>query len=447
MDEKNLYVETWGCQLNYHRSEKITGHLSNFGYKPVDELSEADLIIFNTCAVRDKSEEKVRGRIGQIKNQRKDNSILGVGGCMAQHLGADIFSQSGGVDFIFGTSNLSEIPDLANRARQDGTTASIPKPSGFENLPVLRKSDNFAWVTIAEGCSNACSYCIVPQVRGPLRSRKPDKIIKEVERLEDNHYKEVQLLGQNVNAFGKDINDGKVGFAWLLERTAATGIPRISFTTPHPADLDEETLAVMHDNPNVVRHIHLPLQSGSTRVLKIMNRNYTREEYLEIVGKAREVDPLINVTTDIIVGHPGETEEDFRKTLDVINQVKFGSIYVAQFSPRPNTRSATMEDHVPENEKKRRLKAVLEKQKECSREYDSKFIGKTVEVLVEGEARKDNKMYGKSEFRKTIKFKGTESMIGEFRKVRLESENTGSINDTDEGSVKNDSDHYVKPGI
>ncbi|MBS3786733.1 tRNA (N6-isopentenyl adenosine(37)-C2)-methylthiotransferase MiaB [Candidatus Bipolaricaulota bacterium] len=447
MDEKNLYVETWGCQLNYHRSEKITGHLSNYGYKPVEKITEADLIIFNTCAVRGKSEEKVRGRIGQVKNQRKEDSILGVGGCMAQHFGVDLFSQSGGVDFVFGTSNLGEIPDLANRARQGEPVASIPKPSGFENLPVLRQSDYFAWVTIAEGCSNACSYCIVPQVRGPLRSRGPDKIIREVEQLAENGYREVQLLGQNVNAFGKDIEKGDVDFAWLLERVAATGIPRISFTTPHPADLDAETLVVMNDNPNLVRHIHLPLQSGSTRVLQIMNRNYTREEYLEIVGKARRTDPLINITTDIIVGHPGETEEDFRKTLDVINQVKYGSIYVAQFSPRPKTRSAQMDDHVPEEEKKRRLEAVLEKQEETSREYDRQFIGKTVEVLVEGEARKDNKMYGKNEFRKTVEFEGTESMAGEFRKVRLESENTGYLLNPDEGSVKNDSDHHVKPGV
>ncbi|MFB6214753.1 MAG: tRNA (N6-isopentenyl adenosine(37)-C2)-methylthiotransferase MiaB, partial [Candidatus Bipolaricaulia bacterium] len=362
MGEKNLYIETWGCQLNYHRSEKITGHLSNYGYKRVEEINEADLIIFNTCAVRGKSEEKVRGRIGQIKNQRKEDSILGVGGCMAQHLGGDLFSQSGGVDFVFGTSNLGEIPELANRARQSGPVASVPKPSGFENLPVLRKSNYFAWITIAEGCSNACSYCIVPRVRGPLRSRPPEKIIREVEELAENGYREVQLLGQNVNAFGKDIEDREVDFAWLLERVADTGVSRISFTTPHPADLDAETLSVMNDSPNIVRHIHLPLQSGSTRVLKTMNRNYTRGEYLKIVGKAREVDPLINVTTDIIVGHPGETEEDFRKTLDVINQVKFGSIYVAQFSPRPKTGSANMEDNVPENEKKRRLEAVLEKQ-------------------------------------------------------------------------------------
>jgi len=447
MDKKKLYVETWGCQLNYHRSEKITGHLGNYGYEPVEEIDRADLIIFNTCAVRGKSEEKVRGRIGQIKEERKDGSILGVGGCMAQHLGQTLFSGSGGVDFVFGTSNLGEIPDLVDRAKQGSPVASVPKPSGFENLPVLRKSDYFAWVTIAEGCSNTCSYCIVPQVRGPLRSRSPEEIVEEVGKLSDNGYKEVQLLGQNVNAFGKDLKDKEKTFAWLLKQTADTGIPRISFTTPHPADLDYETLNVMNDNPNIVRHVHVPLQSGSNRVLKIMNRNYTREEYLEIVEKARDIDPLINITTDIIVGHPGETGEDFRKTLKVMKKVKFGSIYVAQFSPRPNTRSEKMDDHVSEKEKKRRLEEVLNKQKEYSQEYDTQFVGNTVEVLVEGEARKDNKVYGKNEYRRTVEFDGTKAMIGEMRKVKLESENTGRLVNTDEGSVNNDSNSYVKPGI
>ncbi|MFB6290250.1 MAG: tRNA (N6-isopentenyl adenosine(37)-C2)-methylthiotransferase MiaB [Candidatus Bipolaricaulia bacterium] len=427
MEEKNLYVETWGCQLNFHRSEKITGNLKDFGYKPVEELSEADLIIFNTCAVRGKSEEKVLGRIGQIKDERKDDSVLGVGGCMAQHLGQDLFSRSGGVDFVFGTSNLGEIPELANRARQGDPAASIPKPDGFENLPVLRKSDYFAWVTIAEGCSNACSYCIVPRVRGALRSRTPKKIIEEVKELKNNGYREVQLLGQNVNAFGKDLDDREKNFAWLLDRAAATDIPRISFTTPHPGDLDEETLDVMKENPNVVRHIHLPLQSGSDRVLEIMNRNYTREGYLDIVQNARDIDPLINVTTDIIVGHPGETEEDFERTLEVIDKVKFGSIYAAKFSPRPNTRSATMEDHVPEEEKKRRLETVLERQKKSVQEYDKQFIGKTVEVLVEGETRKGDKLYGKNQFQKTIEFRGTNEMIGEIKLVKLESEGEGEL--------------------
>ncbi len=427
METEKAYIETWGCQLNYHRSEKIAGNLKDHGYDVVEELGEADLIIFNTCAVRAKSEEKVRGRVGQIKDERKEDSLLGVGGCMAQHLGRDLFEKSGGIDFVFGTSNLGEIPELAEQARLNGQHSSVPRPEGFENLPVLRKSDYFAWVTIAEGCSNACSYCIVPQVRGPLRSRPPGEIISEVEELENEGYKEVQLLGQNVNAFGQDIDDHRVNFAWLLNEVAKTGIPRISFTTPHPKDLDEATLTAMHENPNVVRQLHLPLQSGSDRVLRIMNREYTREEYLEKVEAARSMDQDINITTDIIVGHPGETKEDFRRTLEVIDRVKFGSVYAAQFSPRPNTRSAKMEDHVSEEEKKRRLQLVLERQKENSEKRDSRFIGRTTEVLVEGEAREDGAVYGKNEFGETITFPGSREMIGEFKEVKLESTDHGRL--------------------
>lgn len=427
METGKAYIETWGCQLNYHRSEKIAGNLQSHDYEIVDDPGEADLIVFNTCAVRDKSEEKVRGRIGQIKEERKEGSVLGVGGCMAQHLGEELFDGSAGVDFVFGTSNLSEIPELAEKVRVEGRYSSVPRPRGFEELPVMRESGHFAWVTIAEGCSNACSYCIVPRVRGPLRSRPPEEIISEVEKLKKNGYKEAQLLGQNVNAFGQDIANDEVDFAWLLKKVAETGIPRISFTTPHPKDLDERTLKVMNESPNVLRQIHLPLQSGSNRVLKIMKRQYTREEYLEKVEKAREMDPDINITTDIIVGHPGETEEDFRQTLEVIEKVKFGSVYAAQFSPRPKTRSAGMEDHVPEKEKKRRLQLVLDKQKEYSQKRDSRFVGRTTEVLVEGKAREEGAVYGKNEFGETVTFPGTEKMIGEFKQVKLESMDRGRL--------------------
>ncbi|MFP4135821.1 MAG: tRNA (N6-isopentenyl adenosine(37)-C2)-methylthiotransferase MiaB [Candidatus Acetothermia bacterium] len=426
MEKEKAYIETWGCQLNYHRSEKIAGTLEDNGYAIVREIGEADLIVFNTCAVRDKSEEKVRGRIGQIKDERKENSVLGVGGCMAQHLGEDLFDgPGGGVDFVFGTSNLSEIPELAEKARQTGPHASTPRPDGFENLPVLRKSSYFAWVTIAEGCSNACSYCIVPKVRGPLRSRSPERIISEIKGLKDEGYREVQLLGQNVNSFGQDLEGEDKDFAWLLDKVARTEIPRVSFTTPHPKDLDKKTLVVMDEHENVIRQLHLPLQSGSNRVLRIMNRGYTREEYLEKVEKARRMDPDINITTDIIVGHPGEMEEDFRQTLEVIERVKFGSIYVAQFSPRPKTRSATMEDHVTDKEKKRRLQIVLDKQKEYSRDRESRFRGRTTEVLVQGLAREEGAVYGKDEFGRTVTFPGDEDMIGEFKSITLKSANRG----------------------
>ncbi|MBS3739859.1 tRNA (N6-isopentenyl adenosine(37)-C2)-methylthiotransferase MiaB [Candidatus Bipolaricaulota bacterium] len=418
MANKKVFIETWGCQLNYHRSEKIAGTLSDNEYNVVDSPGEADLIIFNTCAVRGKSEEKVLGRIGQIKGERKEDSVLGVGGCMAQHLGPDLFKISDGVDFIFGTSNISEIIELADKAKKEANVHSIPDPDGFEELPALRNQDHFAWVTIAEGCSNACSYCIVPQVRGPLRSRPPKQILEEIEHLVQENYKEIQLLGQNVNAFGQDIDEEDIDFAWLLKKGAEMGVPRISFTTPHPGDLKVKTLTVMREHPNIVRHIHLPLQSGSNRVLQIMNRGYTREEYLEKIEQARSIDPQVNITTDIIVGHPGETEKDFQKTLNLMKRVNFGSIYVAQFSPRPDTLSASMDDHVPEEEKKKRLQLVLDKQKKYSRTVGSGFNDGSTEVLVEGMAREDGKVYGKNEFGKTVTFDGNKSMIGQFKRVK-----------------------------
>ncbi|MFW6104466.1 MAG: tRNA (N6-isopentenyl adenosine(37)-C2)-methylthiotransferase MiaB [Candidatus Bipolaricaulota bacterium] len=418
MANKKVFIETWGCQLNYHRSEKIAGTLSDNEYNVVDNPGEADLIIFNTCAVRGKSEEKVLGRIGQIKSERKEDSVLGVGGCMAQHLGPDLFKISDGVDFIFGTSNISEILELSDKATREDNIHSVPDPGGFEELPALRNQDHFAWVTIAEGCSNACSYCIVPQVRGPLRSRPPKQIFEEIEHLVQDNYKEIQLLGQNVNAFGQDIDEEDMDFAWLLKKVAEMGVPRISFTTPHPGDLKVKTLTVMRKHPNIVRHIHLPLQSGSNRILQIMNRDYTREEYLEKIEQARSIDPQVNITTDIIVGHPGETEKDFQKTLDVMKRVKFGSIYVAQFSPRPDTLSASMEDNVPEEEKKKRLQLVLDRQKKYSKTVEPVFNGRSAEVLVEGMAREDGKVYGKNEFGKTVTFDGNKSMIGQFERVK-----------------------------
>ncbi len=443
MKGKLAYIETWGCQLNYHRSEMIAGNLVEYGYKITDEISEADLIVFNTCAVREKSEEKVRGRVGQIKDARKEGSLLGVGGCMAQHLGEDLTESSSGVDFVFGTANLSDILELADRARDGDRPVETPHPEGFEDLPVRRNSDYFAWVTIADGCSNGCSYCIVPQVRGPLRSRPPEAVLNEVRSLVDDGYKEIQLLGQNVNAYGKEV-EGNVDFAWLLERAAKTGAGRLSFTTPHPADMDLRTLEVMKDFSNVPRHVHLPLQSGSDRVLEIMNRNYSKSDYLDLVETAREMDPEINITTDLIVGHPGEREEDFQETLEVIRNVQFGSVYVAKFSPRPNTLSATMKDDVPAEEKDRRLQEVLEVQKKSSRDFNDIYLDRTSEVLVEGKARGEGLYYGKNEFNKTVTFPASGNPRGEFVTVEVRAKENGTLTGTLKESVKDDTNSHVK---
>lgn len=443
MKDKLAYIETWGCQLNYHRSEMIAGNLAAYGYKITDEISEADLIVFNTCAVREKSEEKVRGRVGQIKDVRKEGSVLGVGGCMAQHLGEELTDYSPGVDFVFGTSNLSDIVELAEGAREGNRLVETPRPEGFEDLPAQRGSDYFAWVTIADGCSNGCSYCIVPQVRGPLRSRPYEAVLEEVRSLVEDGYREVQLLGQNVNAYGEDL-DGEVDFAWLLKEAAETDVGRLSFTTPNPADMDRRTFEVMNDFANVPRHIHLPLQSGSDRVLEIMNRNYRKSDYLELVDLAREMDDDINITTDLIVGHPGETEEDFRETLETIRRVQFGSVYVAKFSPRPNTLSATMEDDVPLEEKDRRLHKVLAVQKENSRAFNDRYLDRTSVVLVEGRARGKGLYYGKNEFNKTVTFPASRNLRGEFVTVEVREKENGTLTGTLKESVTDDSNSHVK---
>lgn len=427
MSKKKVYVETWGCQLNYHRSEALTAELERSGYQPVSELGDADLILFNTCAVRGRSEEKVKGRIGQIKEERKKGSLLGVGGCMAQHSGKELLSDAAGVDFVFGTGNLTEVPKLAAQTRKGLSPVSTPSPAHFEDLTYNRNSDYFAWVTIADGCSNSCSYCIVPQVRGSLRSRPLEEVLEEVDELVQEGYKEIQLLGQNVNAYGKDLNESEATFAHLLEQVDLLGPPRLSFTTPHPADLNEETLGVLEDASNVVRHIHLPLQSGSDKVLEIMNRNYMANDYLNLVNQIRAMDPLINITTDIIVGHPGETEEDFRQTLNLIRKVDFGSIYAAKFSPRPGTRSAKLEDQVPQKVKEERLEKLLTLQKNRVKDVNRNYIGEHSEVLVEGTARKNGNMYGKNEFYKTVVFDGGPDLVGQMVEV--------TIRDVEEGTL------------
>jgi len=440
------YIETWGCQLNYHRSEEIAGSLAEQGYQITDDLTQADLIVFNTCAVREKSEQKVVGRLGQIKDIRKPDSVLGVGGCMAQHLGEDLNDIASGVDFVFGTSNLTEILDLAQAARKGERAVSTPRPGGFEKLPTKRKSNYFAWVTIAEGCSNACSYCIVPQVRGPLRSRKPGPIIEEVNELVNRDYKEIQLLGQNVNAYGKDF-DNEINFAWLLDQVARSGVERISFTTPHPADLDQATLEAVMKHTNICRHIHLPLQSGSDRVLEIMNRNYSSEDYLRLIDQARTMDSDVNITTDIIVGHPGETKDEFQKTLNIIERIQFGSIYVAKYSPRPHTLSATMDDYVPKEEKSRRLQLILKKQKQYLQDFNERFIDRYSRVLVEGTAREDGMVYGKNEFKKTVTFPSTVHTEGDFATVKLTENKKGTLTGRLEERVPDDSNSHVKPRL
>ncbi|HIQ00137.1 TPA: tRNA (N6-isopentenyl adenosine(37)-C2)-methylthiotransferase MiaB [Candidatus Bipolaricaulota bacterium] len=423
-------VLTWGCQLNAHRSEEIEGVLEQAGYRLVDRPEEADVVILNTCMVRQRAEEKVIGRVGELARLRRQGTLIGVGGCMAQGRKEELFQLAPGIDFAFGTAEIARLPELIDRARRGERPGHFPAPLGWEHLPVRRRSPFKAYVTVAEGCSHACSYCIVPFVRGPLRSRPLPEILEELRELAGAGYQEVTLLGQNVDAYGKDLGDG-TDFASLLRGVARVAIPRIRFTSSHPAYMTEDTIAAIAEGGNICEHVHLAVQSGSDRILRAMRRGYTRDGFLRIVDRLRAAVPGINITTDIIVGFPGETERDFEDTLSLIEEVGFGTVYVATYSPRPYTRAGQLSDSVPREEKARRLQEVLSLTRRIAHELHRRHIGDTVEVLVEGYLPEKARYYGKTRDFRTVLLSGEERLVGKFVAVRVEAASPGAM----EGSV------------
>ncbi len=416
---KRLYVETWGCQMNIHQSERIVGLLKEEGYIPTDDISAADLVIFNTCAVRQKAEEKVYGRIGEVMEIKRRRPVLfGLGGCIAQVRKEELLRRFPVIDFLFGTSDLRALPGIvASLSADGGRVVHTPRPIGTEEMPVARRSPVSAMVTITEGCSNGCSYCIVPYARGPLRSRPPELILREIEEALSSGYKEVLLLGQNVDSYGRDRPEYG-DFAALLERVARLGVPRIRFTSSHPRDMTDGVLEAIASHKNICRHIHLAAQSGSDRILREMNRGYTAGDFLGIVHRARALIPGINVTTDLIVGYPGETDADFRRTLELIEEARFGTIFVAKYSPRPGTRSARLSDDVPAEVKDARLQEVLSLARRIGLSLNEGFIGKDVEVLVEGRNR-DGKWYGRTDDHRTVIISRGKVRLGEFVSVHI----------------------------
>ena len=382
-----VLIETWGCQMNLHHSEGIAGVLERAGYCIVDSLDRADVVLFNTCTVRQKAEDKAISRIGAVAKMKAERRLLlGVGGCMPQVRGASLLDRLPEVDFLFGSGDIASLPRLIEASRSGRRVAHLPAPTGIETLPHRRAAGVRAAVTITEGCSSCCSYCVVPQARGPLRSRPPGAVIAEVERAVEQRFVEILLLGQNVDSYGVDRPEYGT-FAALLERVAAAGPRRVRFTSSHPRDLSQEVIDAVAASPVLCNHLHLACQSGSDTMLATMNRGYTRAEFVDIVRRARIAVPGINVTTDLIVGHPGETEEDFLETLRLVEEVQFGAAFVAAYSPRPGTRSALLEDDVPAAEKSARLQRVLDRQREIAGAANARRIGQTVEVLIEGPAR------------------------------------------------------------
>ena len=433
---KKFYLKTYGCQMNVHDSENIKGMLTDLKYTETDIMDEADLIILNTCAIRENAHNKVFGFLGRVKHLKeyKPNIIVGLCGCMAQEENVvNILKKYTFVNIVFGTHNLHKLPELlADSIKKNSQEIEIYSIEGnvYENIPVKRDSLYKAWVNIQFGCDKFCTYCIVPYTRGKQRSRMPEDIINEVKELVNDGYLEVTLLGQNVNAYGKDL-DMNYTMANLLEDVAKTGIKRVRFVTSHPWDFSDDMIDVIAKYDNIMPYIHLPLQSGSDRILKLMGRRYTKEDYLTLFNKIKERIPNCAITTDIIVAFPGETEEDFKDTLDVVNKCKYDSAFTFIYSPREGTPAAKMENKLTEDEKNKRLYELNEVVNKYALENNLKYKGKTVPVLIEGIGEKDT-LFGYTDTMKLVNVVGDVDNIGKIIDVVITDVKTWSL----DGEIK-----------
>ncbi|MCF6093136.1 tRNA (N6-isopentenyl adenosine(37)-C2)-methylthiotransferase MiaB [Microaerobacter geothermalis] len=432
---KTYLLRTYGCQMNEHDSETIAGMLEQMGYTPTEDEHLADVILFNTCAVRENAEDKVFGELGRLKPLKleKPELILGICGCMSQEEAVvnRILTKYQHVDLIMGTHNIHRFPHLLRNALfSKEMVVEVWSKEGdiVENLPKVRQDGLKAWVNIMYGCDKFCTYCIVPYTRGKERSRHPRDIIQEVRNLASKGYREVTLLGQNVNAYGKDLKDVNYGFGDLLDDIRKIDIPRVRFTTSHPRDFDDHLIEVLAKGGNLVEHIHLPVQSGSTVVLKKMARKYTREEYLELVNKIKSAIPNVVLTTDIIVGFPGETEDDFQDTLSLVREVEYDAAYTFIYSPRHGTPAYEMKDDIPEEIKKDRLQRLMDLQNSISRKKNDALKNQVVEVLVEGVSKNNPEMLsGRTRTNKLVNFKGNEKDIGKLVQVKITEPKTWTL--------------------
>ena len=431
---KTYFVKTYGCQMNVHDSENIKAILEEMGFKEALDMESADLILLNTCAIRENAHNKVFGMIGRLKHMKEDRPdiITGVCGCMAQEevVVNEILDKYSFLDIVFGTHNIHELPEILNKAmHKDKIEVDVYSCEGdiIEDMPAKRDSKYKAFVNIMYGCDKFCTYCIVPYTRGKQRSRRFGDIIREVKSLKDNGYKEVTLLGQNVNAYGKDLNL-EYDMSDLLEEVAKTGIERVRFVTSHPWDFTDKMIEVTSKYPNIMPYIHLPLQSGSDRILKLMGRRYTKESYLELFNKIKKTVPNASITTDIIVGFPGETEEDFEDTLEVVNACKYDSAFTFIFSPREGTPAAKMKDDTPLAVKEERLHRLNELVNKYAREANEKYLGKVVPVLLENVSEKNSDMLaGYTDTMKLVNVKAPKEMLGEIVNVKITDVKTWSM--------------------
>ena len=416
-DDKKFFLKTYGCQMNVHDSEAIRAYLLQLGAKETDDMENSDIIILNTCAIRENAHDKVFGFLGRCKHLKKEKSdlIIAICGCMAQEEGVvnEIIKNHPYIDLVFGTHNIHELPELILK-KEHSQEIEVYSNEGnvYENMPYSRDSRITAWVNIMYGCDKFCTYCIVPYTRGKQRSRRKEDILKEINDLKNNGYKEITLLGQNVNAYGKDLCD-EDDFASLLESVANTGIERIRFVTSHPWDFTDEMIDVIAKYDNIMPYIHLPLQSGSSKILKLMGRRYTKEEYLTLFKKIKEKIKNVAITTDIIVGFPNETEEDFKETLDVVDECQFDGAYTFIYSKREGTPASKMVDKVSLEEKEDRLQRLNEKINKYSNLHNQRLVNKDVKVLVLGVSeKKSDKVYGYTEDMKLVNVLAPKETIG-----------------------------------
>ncbi|MFF2888162.1 tRNA (N6-isopentenyl adenosine(37)-C2)-methylthiotransferase MiaB [Paenibacillus sp. NPDC057967] len=418
---KHYLIQTYGCQMNEHDTEVMKGMFEEMGYTATEDRSEADVILLNTCAIRENAEDKVFGELGHLKvlKTEKPDLLLGVCGCMSQEesVVGRILQKHSFVDMIFGTHNIHRLPHLLQNAYYSKElVVEVWSKEGdiIENMPKKREGMR-AWVNIMYGCDKFCTYCIVPYTRGKERSRRPEDVIAEVRELARQGYKEVTLLGQNVNAYGKDFEDIAYRFGDLMHDMSKIDIPRIRFTTSHPRDFDDHLIGVLASRGNLVEHIHLPVQSGSTEVLKRMSRKYSREMFLDLVSRIKKAIPDVVLTTDIIVGFPGETDEQFEETMSLVQEVGFHFAYSFIYSPREGTPAAGMEDNVPMETKKRRLQRLNGLLAALSREKNDDMLGEVIEVLIEGESKNNaNVLSGRTRTNKLVHMEGPKEWIGSF---------------------------------
>ena len=426
MKNKYLYIETFGCQMNVHDSEQMAVLLAGIGYKVTEDSEQADLILINTCSIREKAEQKAFSELGRLMKlkEKNPNLIIGFTGCLAQHLGAKIHSRVKNVDLVLGTHNIHRLPELvASIQKERKKITQIDFSSKIQTLNVFApppKGSLSAFVSIMQGCDNYCAYCVVPFLRGPEMSRTPEEIIDEIQRLTRYGVKEVILLGQNVNSYGKKIDHG-CNFVSLIKKISElNGIDRIRFTTSHPKDLSDELISCFASVPKLCNHIHLPVQSGSNRILKLMNRGYSSEEYLRKIDCLRNTCPQISITSDIIVGFPGETQKDYQETIDMMEKIRFDSVFSFKYSERKGTAAQKLPGKVPETEKRQRLKELQTLQDRHTQEKNTALEGSILDVLVEGRSRNSEQdMMGRARSWRIVNFKGGPALIGNRVNVEI----------------------------